>query len=183
MQALTEQLAFYGKGEGAWSALDALAHIAYPSSVALFRERLTDKDEYLRRAAAEGLARVGDSSQVGVLEVGAGNDPSDMVRAAMTFALQKLGKNYLPRIAEFLAREKTAPQAADYLIELGPTIAPGLVPMLQDPSQVIRANLATVLGQIGGPDTIPALQPLTTDRDRDVIEAATRAIERIKLRR
>jgi HEAT repeat protein len=182
VQALTEQLSFYGKGEGAWSALEALAHIAYPSSVALFRERLTDKDEYLRRAAAEGLARVGDTSQVGVLEVGAGNDPSDMVRAAMTFALQKLGKNYIPRIVEFLARDKTAPQVAEYLIELGPSLAPSLVPHLQDPTPEIRGNVATVLGQIGGADVIPALQPLTTDKDKDVIEAATRAIERIKMR-
>ena len=29
VQALTEQLTFYAKGEGAWSALDALAHIAH----------------------------------------------------------------------------------------------------------------------------------------------------------
>jgi HEAT repeat protein len=42
IQALTEQLNFYGKGEGAWSALDALAHIADPSSVPLFKVRLKD---------------------------------------------------------------------------------------------------------------------------------------------
>src|SRR4051812_999511 len=40
--ALTQQLAFYKKGEGAWSALDALARIASPASVPVFRERLAD---------------------------------------------------------------------------------------------------------------------------------------------
>ena len=35
--ALTEQLAYYKKGEGAWSALDALARIGSPASVPLFK--------------------------------------------------------------------------------------------------------------------------------------------------
>lgn len=182
VQALTEQLAFYGKGEGAWAALDALARIAHPSSLPLFTTRLTDKDEFLRRAAAEGLARAGDTTQIAALEVGAGNDSSEMARAAMAFALQKLGKHYVPRLVEFLVREKAAPQVAAYLIELGPSVAPLLVSHLQDPSDAIRANVAIVLGQIGGPDAIAVLQPLTTDRDKDVSQAATRAIERIKMR-
>lgn len=182
VQAITEQLTFYGKGEGAWAALDALAHIAHASSVPLFTKRLADNDEWLRRASAEGLARAGDTSQVSALEVGAGNDSSEMVRAAMTFALQKLGKNYIPRLADFLGRDRPAPQVAAYLLELGPSIAQLLVPHLQDPTDAIRGNVATILGEIGGPAAIPALQRLTTDRDRDVIEAATRAIERIKMK-
>ena len=59
VKALTEQLKYYGKGEGAWSALEALARIAHPSSVPVFVQHLTNKDPLLRRAAAEGLGRVG----------------------------------------------------------------------------------------------------------------------------
>ncbi|HEX6974872.1 MAG TPA: HEAT repeat domain-containing protein [Vicinamibacterales bacterium] len=182
VQALTEQLNFYGKGEGAWSALDALARIAHATSLPVFRQRLADKDEYLRRAAAEGIARANDVSQVGALETSVGNDPSETVRAAMTFALQKMGRNVVPRLVEFLGRDKVAAQVGEYFLELGPPIAPALLPHLADPSPEIRANVAMILGQIGGADTIAALQPLTTDRDKDVIEAATRAIERIKMR-
>lgn len=182
VQALTEQFTFYGKGEGAWAALDALAHIARATSVPLFKQRLADKDEFLRRASAEGLARAGDTSEVSALEIGAGNDSSEMVRAAMTFAMQTLGKNYIPRLVEFLGRDKSAPQVAGYLLELGPSIAQSLVPHLQDPSDAIRGNVAMILGEIGGQAAIPALQRLTTDRDKDVIEAATRAIERIKMK-
>jgi len=118
VRALTEQLNFYGKGEGAWSALDALARLADPSSIPLFKARLADKDSFLRRAAAEGLGRTGDTSELPALEMGAGNDPSEMVRAAMAFALQKLGRNYLPRLVEALDSRKIAPQAAEYLVEL-----------------------------------------------------------------
>jgi HEAT repeat protein len=180
--ALTEQLKFYGKGEGAWSALDALAHIADPSSVQLFKLPLIDKDPFLRRAAAEGLGRANDSSELSALQTGAGNDPSEMVRAAMAFALQKLGRNYLPRLVESLDSEKMAPQIAGYLLELGPAIAPALVSHLQDPSPAIRGNVATVLGALGDAATLAALQPVTGDKDRSVAQAATRAIDRIKHR-
>jgi HEAT repeat protein len=178
--ALTEQFNFYARGEGAWSALDALARIGDPASVPLFKARLADKDPFLRRASAEGLARAKDSSELPALEIGAGNDPSDMVRVAMAFALQKLGRNYVPRMVEFLDSEKTSQQVADYLLELGPSAAATLVPHLKDPSAAIRANVATVLGLLGDGSTISALQPLTGDKDRGVAQAATRAIDRIK---
>jgi len=118
LQPLTEQLNFYGKGEGAWSALDALARIADPSSVPLFKARLADKDPYLRRAAAEGLGRTGDTAEIAALEAGASNDPSETARAAMVFALQKLGRNSMPRLVESLQSRKIAPQVAEYLVEL-----------------------------------------------------------------
>src|SRR5579872_4583784 len=66
--ALTEQFAFYRKGEGAWSALDALAKIGSAASLPLFKERLQDSDPYMRRAAAEGLGRAGDASSLDALE-------------------------------------------------------------------------------------------------------------------
>jgi HEAT repeat protein len=183
VQALTEQFNFYGRGEGAWSALEALARIGHASSVPLFKARLADKDHFLRRAAAEGLGRTGDASEIAALEIAAGNDGSEMARAAMAFALQKLGRNYIPRLVEFMKSAKMAPQVGEYLIELGPPIAPLLVTHLQDPSGVIRGNAALVLGAIGGEDALTALEALTKDPDRDVARAASRAIERIKLRK
>jgi HEAT repeat protein len=159
VQALTEQFNFYGKGEGAWSALDALARIASPSSIPLFKARLADKDPFLRRAAADGLARTGDKSEISALQIGVGSDPSPMVRTAMAFALQKLGQNYIPRLVESMTSAKTAPQTADYLLELGPSIVPTLLPHLQDPSPAIRGNVAQVIGALGGPAAEAALQP------------------------
>lgn len=184
INALTEQLKFYGRGEGAFAALDALARIAHPSSVPIFKSRLADKDQFLRRAAAEGLGRAGDSSEISALEIGAGNDGSDMVRAAMAFALHKLGRtNYIARLAEFMDSPKLAPQISEYFLELGPSIIPALVPHLQDTDAAIRANVAQVLGALGGDAAIAAIQPLTQDRDKDVAKAATRALERAKMKK
>lgn len=179
VQALTEQFNFYGKGEGAASALDALARIADPSSVPLFKSQLSSKDPFLSRAAADGLGRTGDRTELSTLQERAGNDPSEMVRAAMAFALQKIGHHYVPRLVEFMTSARLAPQIAEYLIELGPQVVPELLPHLQDSNTAIRANVAQVLGVLGGPAATAALHSLADDRDRVVSQAATRAIERL----
>ena len=180
--ALTEQLKFYGKGEGAWSALDALARIAHPSSVPLFTAHLADRDERMRRAAAEGLGRAGATASIGALETAAGNDTSNMARAAMAFALQKLGRNFVPRLVEFLDDAGTTMQAQEYLIELGQPIEKDLTPILQDPDAKIRAGVVDVLGEIGTEASLTTLQNMK-DGDKDVAESVKRAIERIKIRR
>ena len=180
--ALTEQLEHYRKGEGAWSALDALAKIGDPSSVPHFQSRLTDRDEYIRRAAAEGLGRAGDTSQIAAFEAGVAKDSSETVRAAMAFALVKLGRDYTPHLLTFLGDDKVVSQVGDYLIELGPSTAEELVKRLGDPDGTVRANAALILGAVGTRDHLVPLQRLAQDRDTDVRRAVERAIERITLR-
>jgi HEAT repeat protein len=179
-QALTEQFAYYRKGEGAWAALDALAHLAQPASAALFKERLTDKDPFIRRAAAEGLGRLGDTSSTEELVQGATADESEIVRVAMAFALAKLGRNYVTRIVDAMDSPKMATQAQEYLIELGPSIQKDLFAHLLESDPSIRAGVVEVLGVIGGEDTLPHLLTVTQDRDPEVAAAAKRAIARIK---
>jgi HEAT repeat protein len=181
--ALTEQFKYYDKGQGAWAALDALARIAHPSSVRLFKSRLNDKDELIRRAAAEGLARTGDASELSTLQAGASTDSSPMTRAAMTFAMEKLGQNYLTRLVDFLNSSRLVPQVQGYLRELGPAIVPALAPRLQEPDADVRAQVAEALGVLGDESTVAVLDPLTKDRDRNVAAAATQAIDRIKMTR
>jgi HEAT repeat protein len=190
VQTLNEQFTYYGKGEGAWSALDALARIAHPSSAQLFKSHLSSKDPYLRRASAEGLARIDnkpelridDRSELMELLEDAGNDQSDMARAAMAFALYKKGnQTYLGRLVDFMDSDRTAPQIQSYLVELGPSVVPQVVPLLQEPDESLRKNLVAALGLIGDQSTLPALTPLKSDRDRDVVAAATQAIERIRM--
>jgi HEAT repeat protein len=177
--ALTEQFAFYGKGEGAWSALEALARIGAPTSVPLFRERLQDKDPYIRRAATEGLGRAGDAASIDALERNATIDDSPMVRIATAFALQKLGRNYAARLIDLMA-SKVRAQGQEYLIELGPAMATTIMPRIQEPDLELRAALIDVLGVIGDGSTIPALQAAAKDPNASVAAAAKRAVARIQ---
>jgi HEAT repeat protein len=178
--ALADQFAYYRKGQGAWAALDALAHLAQPASADLFKHRLADKDPFLRRAAAEGLGRLGDSASTEELVRGASTDESEMVRTAMAFALVKLGRNYVTRIVDTMDSPKMVPQAQEYLIELGPSIVKDLYPRLQESEPSIRGGVAEVLGIIGGEAALPSLQGVAQDRDPEVAAAAKRAIARIK---
>jgi HEAT repeat protein len=178
--ALTEQFAFYRKGEGAWSALDGLAQIAAPASVPLFKERLGDKDPYVRRAAIEGLGRAGDTASIDALERTLNTDDSVMVRMAMAFALQKLGRPYTARIADLMTTEKATAQGQEYLVELGAPAAPTLIPRLQEPDRDLRAAVADVLGVIGDASSIPALTEAAKDPNPGVASAAKRALARIK---
>lgn len=182
VRALGDQLTYYGKGEGAWSALDGLARIAHPSSAAFFTSRLGDRDPFVRRAAAEGLGRIAEASAIPALERAAATDESDMVRVAIAFALQKLGRHTVARLAGAMADRKRVAQVQAYLVELGPAIEQELVGALQDPDPMIRASVAEVLGEVGGDASLAALEALR-DRGKDVATAAARAVERIKLRR
>ena len=182
VQALTEQLSYYGSGEGAWSALDALARIAHPTSVSLFQSRLSDKDPYLRRAAAEGMARAGDAKSVEPFVTETNQDPSEMVRAAMSFALYKKGHlSYLGRLIDLMDSNRSALQISGYFMELGPSIVPPAIVRLQEPDAEVRRNLVTILGALGDQSTATALAPYKDDRSREVATAASYAIERIKM--
>ena len=182
VKPLTEQFQYHGKGAGAWSALDALARIADPSSIELFKAQLTSKDPNMRRAAAEGLGRTAEKSEIEALVTMASNDESEMVRAASAFALQKFGENYLSRLVDFMDSDKMAPQIQAYLFELGTAVATPLLPRLLEPDEGIRRHVAEVLGGIGDESTVAGLTPLLKDRDKSVQKAARLAIERIKTR-
>jgi HEAT repeat protein len=182
VQALTQQLEHYRRGEGAWSALAALAEIAHGSSVPVFTSRLTDRDAFMRRAAIEGLARAKHETSVPALESVLATDRSAMVRAAAAFALQRFGRAEHGRLAQFLASDDLAPQIAGYFLELGPSSTVGLIPSLKDANPSVRGNAAVVLGAIGTANHIAVLQPLLHDRNRDVVRAAERAIQRIKMK-
>ena len=147
-----------------------------------FTERLPDRDPWLRRAAAEGLGRTGDASSIEALRAGASGDDVEMVRAAMVFALVKLGHERAARLTDFLDEEDMASQVRGYLVELGADVAPQIAPRLQEPDAGVRKHVAETLGAIGDASTITVLAPLLQDRDREVVRAAERAIERIKMR-
>jgi HEAT repeat protein len=182
LQALTEQLAFYRKGEGAWSALDAMARIGAKSSIPVFRERLADKDAYIRRAAAEGIGRAGDTESLDALGRLANTDESPMVRMAAVFAETKLGRANASRIVDMMSSPKVLTQGEDYLVELGPAITSTIVPRLQEPEADVRESMADVLGMIGDASVLPAVEAVTKDREVSVAAAARRAVARIKAR-
>ncbi len=188
--ALKHQIDNYRSNTQATWALLALAKIGDPSTADVFRQYLAAKDAGFRAASAEGLARTGAVDFVPQLEQRLQGEKSGAVQLAYFFALQKLGRNYLEHIVSALADDDSAPQAMEYLIELGgggaalqgPPIEKQLVPYLASPEDNVRGRVAQVLGLVGTADVIAALETARLDRNEAVARAMAAAIDRIKSR-
>jgi HEAT repeat protein len=180
VQSLTELTAYYGQGEMAQATMLAIARIAHPSSLGLFRQRLSDPDPAIRRAAVEGAGRLRDRDSLPVLKTMITNDSSASVRVAAAFAVDRLGEPQSHIVAAAMASPATNAQARDYLLELGETAVPGIRSALgaaADPDN--RADLLHVLGYIGGRDAAAIIEPYATDKNERVQRAAANAIRRL----
>jgi HEAT repeat protein len=178
--ALRNLFGFYGKGDLAAETLLALARIGHGSARDLFRAHLADDNPAIRRAAAEGLGRLGDRDSLGALQQIITSDPAAPVRLAARFAVGQFGEPQSHLIAASLASTETGAQARDYLLEIGSPAGPGVESALGVATDVRhRADLLHVLGFVGNRDAVGIIEPYLKDRDDRVARAAANAIARL----
>ncbi len=180
VQALTDLLAYYGKGDLAEGSLDALAHIAHPSSASLFAAQLASRTASVRAIAIEGIARLGDKAQLAAIQAVSDKERDQRVTLAAAFALVLLGNAPADRVADALSRPKLREQALGYLIELAPGRTAAFTHQLLDGDAPIRRDMVDALGLAGDPAAIPVVEPLMTDRDPQVARAVERALARLR---
>ena len=180
VQALTDLFTYYARGNAAEAALDALAHIAHPTSVPLFTAQLASKTASLRGIAVEGLARVGDRSQLPAIQAMLDKEREQSVTLAGAFANVMLGTAGTDQVADWLGRPKQREQARRYVTEIAPGRTASFAHQLLDSDPQIRLDVVDALGQAGDPAAIAVIQPLTEDRDPQVARAAERAVARLK---
>jgi HEAT repeat protein len=180
VQALTDLFQYYGKGESAEAAFDALARIASAGSVPLFTAQLASRSSSLRGTAIEGLARVGDPATIADIQTAAGADRSDTIALAVAFANARLANGSLDRIVEAVTKSKLRNQARDYLVELAPGRSEAFRRHLMDPDARIRLEMVGVLDRAGDPAALPLVEPLASDKDPQVARAAERATARLR---
>jgi HEAT repeat protein len=180
-RALRERFVHDQHGEAAEAALDGLARLADPASQPVFFEQVTSRDADLRRAAFEGLARLGDVAAIRAVEARTGGEKDRRARLARAFALARDGGRGLPELLKMIGDDRLAEQVMAYLVELGRPHVNALVPTLADPDVPTRGRIVQVLGIVGGPEALQALEPSTRDPDPAVARAADHAIARIRL--
>ncbi len=185
VQALTERVTYFGKGDRANHALLALARIGHGSSRNLLRGHLTDPDAAGRRAAVEGLGRIGDRASLEQIRTLARNDPSNDVRLAGLFALNALGEPQASGIALLVGAQGLGAQARDYLLEIGSAAAPAVAAaMTTSADPRARAELTHLIGFIGGSNDRAALETqletMTRDADPRAARAAADALARLR---
>jgi HEAT repeat protein len=170
-----------GRGGLVEASVLALARVGAREDIELFRELVNGRNAALRRSAVEGLGRSADKESQPLLERLAASDPTPAVRLAALDALQRLGQTQTHLIASAIADGDLAPQAVDYLLDIGPPAMPGVVEALKVATDTRhRATLVQLVGYIGTMADRALLEPLLTDREERVRRAATVAIERIQ---
>ena len=183
-QALSDQLSYYRNGPDAMAALEGLAGIGDPTSVSHFRELLPSPNADLRRLGVEGLARADERDALTNLQQIAQTERSSAVLLAVHYAHVRLGSvgSSLQQLVAALHIAAQRPLALKYLLDLAPSMAPALAPSLRDQNPEIRRLVADVIGFSRDASVIAALEAAVKDSDPDVVIAAQRAIDRIKLK-
>jgi HEAT repeat protein len=183
VQGLMDLFQYHSKGAIAESALDAIAHIAHPSSVSLLVAQLASKNAVLKGTAIEGLARAGDRIRLGDVQSAIRTDRNGSVQLAGSLAsvtLSESGGGDMAPIVEALANPRLREQARWYLIEVAPGRTQAFTRFVQDPDPFVRTALVDALGLSGEGAAIALVQPMASDKDVQVARAVERALARLR---
>jgi HEAT repeat protein len=172
------------------AVLTTIAMLPDPANRDLLLRHLTDKDEDLREAAAEGLARIGDAADRPLLEKRFAEEKKNSPRVSVAFALVMLGRvelsefSPLQYLVNTLNSKLRAKEARTFLIEAARNtgIRRTLHTALVRGTRAERIYLAQVMAQSGDRETVPLLQSLTRDTDVQVAQEAVRALRTLQAR-
>ena len=180
VQALMDLFQYYAKGDLAAASFDALARIAHPASAPLFTAALTGKTSGLKGTAIEGLARLGDQSNLAAIQTALGGERSEGVLLAGNFAAVLLSQASIDPLTDALPRPKFRDQVWQYLVEVASGHTSAFSRQAQDPDARLRADVADILGLSGDPAALAIVEPMVKDRDPQVALAAARAVARLR---
>lgn len=174
------------------AALTAMAQIPDPEFHGLLATYLDHKDEGLREAAAEGLARLKNPADGAALERAFNNENKTEPRLSAAFGVVSLGKRSMAEFdpLRYLVNNLNSTAyrgvARAYLIELArdPEVRQALYPTLKEAGATRdeKTGLAEVLAASGGQDAVAPLEALSQDTDSEVSEAGLRAVKNLRAR-
>jgi HEAT repeat protein len=174
------------------AALSALAMMPDPQSHSLFVTYLRSKDDDLRAASAEGLARAANADDQPVLEKAFQDEAKTGPRLADAFGLVKLGNRNMSEFAplRYLVNSLNSKAyrgvAQPYLSELArnPATRQALYPALNESTATRdeKTGLAQVFANSGDRDSMPYLETLSKDTDDEISRTGLKAIQTLQSR-
>jgi HEAT repeat protein len=174
------------------AALTAMAQMPDPELHGIYMSRLSDKDEGIREAAAEGIARLKTPDDVPKVESAFSIEKKTGPRLSLAFALVSLGKREMGELAPLRYLVNSLNSAAyrgvsrAYLTELArdPETRRALYPALTESTATKeeKTGLAQILSVSGDRESIAPLEALTKDSSPDVSQEATRALRNLRAR-
>jgi HEAT repeat protein len=172
------------------AALEALAMLADPADRPIFLQNLTDKDDLVRAASAEGLGRLKNAADRGTLTQLFNAEHAMNPRLSSAFALVSLGELKTDRYGPLQYLLNTLNQrawrgvASALLIELAreQAVRQAIYAMLGTATKDEKIQLSIVLSRSGGGDSVPSLQALSMDSDPDVAAEGIRSLRTLRAR-
>ncbi len=172
------------------AALEALAMIADPADHALFLQNLSDKDDLVRAAAAEGLGRLKNQTDRSALNRAFESEHGMNPRLSAAFALVLLGELSTERYGPLQYLLNSVNQrawrgvAVAFLIELAreQPIRQTIYGMLGMATKDEKIQLSIVLARSGDNGSIPSLEALSRDPDPDVAAEGIRSLRILRAR-
>ena len=172
------------------AALTAIAMMPEASDRPLLQRYLTSKDERLRAAAVEGLARVGDPADKAAIEKVWRDDDKMPPRLAAAFALTMGGELGLEETSPFryllntLNSSSWRETASAYLVEAArkPNVLAALRVPLATGTRDEKIMLSRILAVSGDSSALPWLEAASLDSDSYVAQEGLRALRSLRAR-
>jgi len=174
------------------AALTAMGQMPDPSMHAVYVSYLDNKDEGLRAAGAEGVARSKNPADRAIVETDFTSEKKTAPRLALAFALVELGKlemgefDPLRYLVNTLNSSTYHAVAQAYLTELArdPAVRRALYPALQESTATRdeKIALAQIFAASGDRDAIAPLESLSKDTQNEVSQEALRSLRSLRAR-
>ena len=172
------------------AALSALAMIADPADRGIFLRYLNDRDEGLRSAGAEGLARLKNPGDRVVLDKVFEGERGANARLSEAFAIVSLGSRQMSEFSplQYLLNNLNVKAyrgvAIAYLTELARDyeVRQAVYPVLTHATRDEKTGLSIVLARSGDRDSEPFLEALLKDPDPEVMQEGTRSLRTLRTR-
>jgi HEAT repeat protein len=171
-------------------ALTTLAMISDPADHGIFLRYLTDKDDGIRAAGAEGLARLKNPADQPALEKAFDAERSNNPRLSIAFALVSLGNRQMSEFSplQYLVNTLNSKAYRDvaisFLTELArdPEVRLAIYPILTHATRDEKTGVSIVLARSGDRDSEPYLEALVKDSDPEVMQEGTRSLRTLRTR-
>jgi HEAT repeat protein len=172
------------------AALSALAMLPDEANRKLYDAYLHDKDDQLRAAAAEGIARLKSPADLPAIQQLFQSEPKMNPRLSLAFAAVSLGDNGLSEFSplQYLVNTLNSKAyrgvAEAFLTELTRDlgIRRTLYSVLKNGTKDEKIGLARILAKTGDQETATNLEPLAADPDREISSEGLRALRNLKAR-
>ena len=171
-------------------ALTAIAMLPAEQSRALYTQYLSDKDDRLRAAAAEGFARLHNPADLPMIETAWKEEQKASPRLSLAFAQVMLGKTEVSEFSPLRYLINNLNSAAytgvalPFLTELArdPAIRQALYAPIGSGTRDEKIGLARVLAVSGDKSSLDVLRRLSKDTDPQVAQEGLRALRSLQSR-